>query len=169
MASVYKFKRKNKNESEKVSAETLKEERTPFLVDDANLTPADPVTEETQEKDINETTSIFTPFEAKKADIPQDLLDSFVPEKADHEKLDAVFNHSIANSSSANAKEEFDKTTDLLKEIFGTTEKKKKKKKKDAEESVKTVEAEENSATETPSDSHSAEEYIADHGGHSRS
>ena len=151
MASVYKFKRKGKDESEMHSASV----DTLFETEGQNDESTKP--EQTQDKNTEEekeSTTIFTPFEEKKNDIPQELLDSFAAPKADFDKLDAVFNHTRGTVSADTSKEEYDETTDLLKEIFGSAEKDKKKKKKESEEAVL------ESAPEEAGD-----EYVADHAG----
>ncbi len=114
MASVYKFRRKGKEDAEKQGKKDQNNDFFPRLFEEqASENTSEAKTPESDEK---ENTTIFTPSTEK--EIPQDLLDALSIPKVDAEKMDAIFNHPKEASSSGG--DETDKTASILKEIFGS-------------------------------------------------
>ncbi len=99
----------------------------------------------------------------------QSLLDALTVQKVDSDKLEEVFNAANGTIGVDASKEEFDETTDLLREIFGN-ERAAAKAKQAAEAESEAVPAEPAEAVaetveEAATEEKAEEEYIADHGG----
>lgn len=71
--------------------------------------------------------------ETKEIPVPEELLQALQEKPVDNRKFDEIFKGSKGSVSSATTPAEYDETTALLKEVFGTDPKKKKKKKKGGE------------------------------------
>ncbi len=66
--------------------------------------------------------------------LPEELMKALQEKKADFTKVDEVFNHTKGTLSGDASEQEYDQTTALLKEVFGSGSDRKKKKKKKNEE-----------------------------------
>jgi len=118
----------------------------------------------------------FEAFEALSAEdvdtpLSQELLLALQSAEVDSQKIDAVFNHTKGLVSSQTSQQEYDETTALLMEVFGT-ESDKKKKKKEAEpepdpslvQEAESVLSEEESLSQALEDSvGNTEDYVAIH------
>lgn len=114
MASIYKFRRKGKDDAENKGKENQNNDFFPRLFEEqASESTSESQTNKTNEK---ENTTIFTPSTEK--EIPQDLLEALSVPKVDAEKMDAIFHR--PKEASSDDKEEGDKTASILKEIFGS-------------------------------------------------
>ena len=81
-----------------------------------------------------------TPEVEKTREIPEELLEALRTPQVDEKKLEEVFFHTRGTVSAGTTKEEYDQTTALLMEVFGTEQAKKKKKKKEAADPALTEE-----------------------------
>ncbi len=173
MASVYKFKRKNKKITEKADPKKNDEILDQLLfgenLESTSETPADPVKKEkTEKRNIEDEESLYTSAEDKTS-VPQELLDALSGSKVDSDKIEEVFSHSKGTVGADSSEEEYDETADLLREIFGTAHSPKRKKKKfetEAAESANTDELKpfENTEVFRKEDMPAETEYVADHG-----
>lgn len=183
MASVYKLKRKDKKIPPKADPKN-NEEILDRLLFGENAEPsqeknaeAETLTEKKEElkekkeekkekRNIEEEESLFTAADDKTA-IPQDLLDALSSTKVDSDKMEEVFSRSKGTVGSDSSAEEYDETTDLLREIFGTAHTPKRNKKKFEAVHVPTESADDTKpfeSTEVFGAKEEAEtEYVADH------
>ncbi|MBR5295949.1 MAG: hypothetical protein IKU24_05110, partial [Clostridia bacterium] len=111
MASIYRFKRNGKQDAEKGGSEKQTNDFFPRLFEENTAASQEGASDE------KENTAIFTPADQK--EVPQDLIDALTIPKVDSEKIDEIFNQ--VRSSSAELGEEQDKTSNILKEIFGSS------------------------------------------------
>lgn len=147
MASVYKLKRKDKKNPNQADPKKNEEILDQLLFgEQAESTPektAEPEKKEKEKKEekrnIEEEESLFAPLDDK-ADVPQGLLDALSGGKVDSDKLDEVFSHSKGTVGADSSAQEYDETTDLLREIFGTAHSPKRKKKKWEAETAESAE-----------------------------
>ncbi len=157
MASVYKFKRKSKEDA-KNNTENQSKDFSALLLEDSVEDSAEKTYAKAEPESENaDSTAVFEPVSAEQKEMSKDdLLDALQTQKVDAKKVDEVFFHPKGAPSSEHAKEDLDETSQILRELFGAAP---------AHESAKKAVAEEISHEENSEKTEifSSEEYVAIH------